>query len=221
LNEYLHPFIDHRKGQNMKIHTLLGISGLGLVVALAIGLAPQEGRPAAKSLGAAETFTVDTVHSSVVFKIQHNGVTNFYGRFNDITGTYSIDAANPAASSFDFQVKADSVDTANAKRDGHLKSPDFFNATEFPSIAFKSTKVAKGANGQLAITGDLTLHGVTKPVTAATTVFPAKQAGNKSKSGFESVITIKRSDFGMNYGVADGGLGDEVQVIVAVEGAKS
>lgn len=205
----------------MKIHTLLGISGLGLIVALSIGLAPQDGRPAAKSLGAAETFTVDAVHSSVVFKIQHMGVTNFYGRFNDISGTYSIDAANPAAGNFDIQVKTGSVDTKNGQRDGHLKSPDFFNATEFPVISFKSTKVAKGANGQFNITGDLNLHGVTKPITATTIVFPARQTQKGYKSGFETTFTIKRTDFGMDTYVAEGSLGDEVQITVAVEGEKS
>ncbi|MCI0363427.1 MAG: YceI family protein [Phycisphaerales bacterium] len=204
----------------MKTRTLLGIAALGIVLAASIGLAPQDVRPAMRPAGGAEAFTADSVHSSLVFKIQHVGVTNFYGRFNDITGKFSIDAANPSLSQFDFQVKTDSVDTGSEKRDGHLKSLDFFNAAEYPTISFKSTKVVKGDNNQFKVTGDLSLHGVTKPIGVAVTSFGAKQTVHGHRGGFEGVFTIKRSEFGMDYAVADGTLGDDVQVTVAVEGIK-
>jgi polyisoprenoid-binding protein YceI len=204
----------------MKIGAILGVSAAAAILIGSLGFAPQRENTAPKSGSTgSESFEIDSVHSSVVFKIQHMGIANFYGRFNDISGTYSIDAANPASSNFDIHVKTDSVDTKNAKRDGHLKSPDFFNAAEFPEIAFKSTKVS-GEGNNLKVTGDLTLHGVTKPATVNLALFPAKQTPQGYKSGFETTFTIKRTDFDMDTYVAEGGLGDEVQITVAGEGLK-
>src|SRR5688572_4951863 len=188
---------------SMKTQNVLGMFGIVSVAAVSIGLAPQSGAPAPKTAAAgAETFSVDSVHSSLIFKIQHMGIANFYGRFNEIAGTYSVDQANPANSRFDFKVPTASVDTKDAKRDGHLKSPDFFNATEYPEITFKSTKVVRGGDNQLKVTGDLGLHGVTKPVTVNMTLFPAKQTRQGYKGGFETTFDIKRTDFGMDTYVA-------------------
>lgn len=163
---------------------------------------------------AEQSFTLDPVHSSVMFKIEHMGVSNFYGSFNDVSGTYTL-GETP---SFNFSIKTDSVDSRNEARDKHLKSPDFFNAPEFPTITFKSTKVEKDGD-KLKVTGDLTLHGVTKPVTADFKIWPAKETRQGMKGGFETHFTIKRTDFGMNTYVAEGGLGDEVTVMFAGEGA--
>jgi polyisoprenoid-binding protein YceI len=206
----------------MKLRTLIGALILGSTVAFIAGLAPQSagGLRGGSASAGAESFGVDTVHSSVVFKIQHMGVSNFYGRFNDISGSYNLDQATPANSAFDFQVKTESVDTKNSKRDGHLKSPDFFNAGEFPIISFKSTKVAKAGDNQLRVNGDLTLHGVTKPINTTLTLFPAKQTPQGYKGGFETTFKIKRTDFDMDTFVAEGGLGDDVEITVAVEGQK-
>lgn len=161
-----------------------------------------------------QSFTLDAVHSSVMFKIEHMGVSNFYGAFKDVSGSYTL-GENP---SFNFSIKTDSVDTRNEGRDKHLKSPDFFNAPEFPAITFKSTKVEK-AGDNLKVTGDLTMHGVTKPVTAEFKIWPAKETRQGMKGGFETHFTIKRTDFGMSTYVAEGGLGDEVTVLFAGEGA--
>lgn len=215
------------------MHARLALSVVitGLAVSIAAGVAPQTSssqppnappKPAASATPttADDVFTIDTVHSAVMFRIQHEGVSNFYGRFNDLTGTYAVDAQSPEKGRFDLQVKTESVDTNNQRRDDHLRSPDFFNAAEFPAITFKSTKVESASTYQLKVTGDLTLHGVTKPVTAEVTTFAAKQTRQGLKSGFEASFTVKRSDFGMDYGVANGGLGDEVTLRVGVEGAK-
>lgn len=169
---------------------------------------------------AAETYKVDAAHSAVVFKVKHMNTSNAYGRFNDIAGTFTLDDANPAAMSLDFAVKADSIDTANAKRDGHLKGPDFFNVRQFPTITFKSKAVTKSGSKYL-VTGDLTLHGVTKPVEV--TVEPTGKGKNPQSggaiAGIEATFVIKRSDFGMAYGVPDA-VGDEVHIIVSAEGGK-
>jgi polyisoprenoid-binding protein YceI len=213
------------EGAAMNARTILGISAIGLVLSAALGLAPQgtPTNPAATTTAAAGTapaFAVDAVHSSVMFKINHMGVTNFYGRFNEIEGSYVLDEANHANSTFEFTVKADSVDTNSDRRDGHLKSADFFNVAEYPNITFRSTKVAKAGDNKLTVTGNLTLHGVTKPVDVEMKLFPAKETRQGHRGGFESHFTIKRTDFGMDTYVAEGGLGDEVTILVAVEAAR-
>ncbi|MCA9250732.1 MAG: YceI family protein, partial [Phycisphaerales bacterium] len=127
-------------------------------------------------------------------------------------------ADNPADSSFDVVIKTESVDTNNKKRDGHLKSPDFFNAREFPTISFKSTKVEKGEKDTLKVTGDLTCHGVTKSITIDVVQTGAASGPQGESKGIEAIFTIKRSEFGMEYGLE--ALGDDVRVIVALEGGK-
>ncbi len=212
----------------MKTRNLVGLIGLGVVVGLSLGLAPRqdskmkaEQKPAAEAKSGSVNFNVDSVHSSVVFKISHMGVSNFYGTFNELSGSYSLNEADPSKSQFDFQVKVDSVNSRNSKRDGHLKSPDFFNVAEFPTIAFKSTKVERTGEKQLKVTGNLSMHGETKPITVDMNIFTAKQTQQGYKGGLEATFTIKRTDFGMDTYVAEGGLGDEVSLTVALEAARS
>ena len=159
----------------------------------------------------ADTYQVDSVHSSMVFRVKHMGLANFYGRFNAISGSFALDD-DPSKNSFQIQIQAESIDTANAKRDNHLKGPDFFNTKQFPTITFKSTQVKKSGDATFDVTGDLTLHGVTKSVTAKVT---KTGAGNKA-AGVEAELNIKRTDFGMNFRTDM--LSDEVMVIVSLEG---
>lgn len=165
---------------------------------------------------AAATYSVDPVHSSVVFKIRHFGASNFYGDFKTVTGTIQYDAENPGASSVELEVAADSVDTRNEQRDNHVKSPDFLNAAEFPKITFKSTGV-EGSGDTLQVTGKLTLHGVTKDV--AVTVEKVGEGkhprSGESLIGFETHLTINRSDYDMGFMV--GPLGEEIHLILSVE----
>jgi len=168
---------------------------------------------------AAEGYKVDPDHSSVTFKIEHSGISWIHGRFNDVAGEFSVDEANPPASSFALTMKTGSVDTANKKRDEHLASPDFFNAKQFPVLSFKSTSVKKTDNG-LEVTGDLTLHGETKPVTfllrgGKTAEFPK---GTK-RVGYTTHFKLKRSDFGMHTGMEF--LGDDVYIEISFQGVKS
>lgn len=165
---------------------------------------------------AAKTYEIDSVHSSAIFRIKHFEASYFYGRFNDITGTVVHDEANPAGSSVEVTIKADSVMTGNGKRDEHLKSQDFFNAAEFPVLSFKSKGVKKGSGkGELEVTGDLTIHGVTKPLTTKVSHTGTGKGRGGEVAGFETVFTIKRSDFDMKFMV--GPLGDEVQVTISLE----
>jgi polyisoprenoid-binding protein YceI len=186
-----------------------------ILSAVALSLVPW--LAAGRSGQAADTYKADTTHSSTVFRVKHMNASYSWGRFNDLTGSFAIDEANPTESRFEFQVKADSVDTADAKRDQHLKSPDFFNVVQFPTITFKSQSVTKTGNAY-EVTGDLTLHGVTKPITLK--IVPTGKSKNQMGApiiGIESSFNIKRSDFGMSKMV--GPIGDDVWVNVSVEAA--
>ena len=166
---------------------------------------------------AADTFKIDPVHSSVVFSVTHFG-TNFYGRFNDVKGTVVFDQADPSKSSVDLTIPVESVDTKNEKRDQHLKNADFFNAKQFPVMTFKSTKV-EGSGDTYKVTGDLTLHGVTKPLTLEIKKGgEAKGMEGEIRGGGETKFAIKRSDYGMNF--MQGPLGDEINIVVSLEGVK-
>lgn len=168
---------------------------------------------------AADTYTVDPVHSSLIFRIKHANVGYFYGRINDPAGTFTLDAADAGKSVFEFNVAVNNIDTHNDKRDAHLKSPDFFNEKQYPTIAFKSTSVKKAADNKLEVTGDLTLHGVTKSI-----VVPVEVVGTgefpkgTGRAGIEAVFTIKTSDFQIKG--MPGALGEEVRLMVGLEGVK-
>lgn len=165
----------------------------------------------------AATFKVDSTHSTVIFRVKHMNASYAYGRFNAISGTFSIDEADPSESSFDFTIKADSIDTADAKRDAHLKRADFFNAAQHPTITFKSTTVKAATKGTYDVTGDLKLHGVTRPITVKVEHSgTSKGMGGGTIAGIESTFTIKRSDFGMKGML--GVIGDDVTIILSSEG---
>ena len=165
------------------------------------------------------TFAGDTVHSFVLFKVKHLGVSWSYGRFNDFTVSAQMAADGSAVSSVAFVVKTDSVDTGLAKRDQHIKNPDFFNAKQFPEISFKSTKTKAIDADTTEVTGDLSMHGVTKPITVnVVKVGAGKGMAKEDLVGLESTFTVKRSDFDMTNMV--GPVGDDVTITVATELAK-
>lgn len=164
-------------------------------------------------------YEIDPVHSVVLLTVNHLGLTDAYGRFNEMTGTVRYNEEDPAASSIDFEVKAASIDTANDKRDEHLRGPDFFNSAEFPNLTFKSTKVEKKGDRQYEVTGDFTVRGVTKPVTFGFEVTGTGQ-GMQGEERFGGVagFSVKRSEFGIDY--LPQALGDDVGVIVSIQGVK-
>ena len=172
---------------------------------------------------AADTYKVDPVHSTLIFRAKHANIGMFYGRFNAIAGQFTLDEADPAKSSFNFEVQAGSVDTQNEKRDAHLKSPDFFNAKQYPTITFKSTAVKKGEQTNvLEVTGDLTFHGVTKRITVPIELVGKGQfPPGTARAGIETVFTIKMSEYDVKgIPAAPGMLGDEVRLMFAAEGTK-
>jgi polyisoprenoid-binding protein YceI len=180
-----------------------------MLVLLALVAAPVQ---------AADEYSMDTMHSGVNFKISHLGLSWVHGRFNDFSGSFTLDADDPTKSSFTMTIQAASIDTNNKNRDKHLNSPDFFNAKQFPTIKFESTAV-KAIKDGYEVTGDMTMHGVTKSITFSltggkTVEFPK----GVKRTGYSSELVLKRSDFGMNKFAE--ALGDEVHVSVSFEGTK-
>lgn len=173
------------------------------------------------SAHAADSFTVDPVHSSISFMISHQGISNIHGRFNQFSGQFTIDRDDPSKSSFALSIPVESVDTNNQKRDEHLRAPDYFNAKQFPLMTFQSTKV-KAIDGGYEVTGDLTLHGVKKEITLEL------KGGNKlvefpkgmHRIGMTTDTAIKRSDYGMRAELPVS-LGDDVRIIMGIEAVKN
>ncbi len=176
---------------------------------------------AALPLAWASSYKIDTAHTTVLFSIRHL-FTDVQGKFNKFEGKIEYDPENPAASSVSFTVDANSIDTSNEKRDGHLRSPDFFDVEKYPTLSFKSTKVEEKGKRTLEVTGDFTLHGVTKSITVPVKVLgviDSKDFGRKA--GFSTSFTIDRQDYGLKWNKAFdvGGtvLGDEVKIDINIE----
>ncbi|HJM49875.1 MAG TPA: YceI family protein [Alphaproteobacteria bacterium] len=177
---------------------------------------------AAVGLGAvpapAASFRIDSLHSSAAFLVGHLGYSNMIGHFGKISGSFEFDPAAPEQSSARLVIDAASVDTNLDRRDGHLRSPDFFNVKEFPEITFSTTKVTVTGAKTGKVTGEVTMLGVTRSITLDVS-FNKMAPNPRSKAltaGFSARGKIKRSDFGMKYAL--GGIGDEITLFVEIEG---
>lgn len=182
---------------------------------------------AVPSLALGSTWEIDAGHSTANFTVKHMMVTNVKGEFSNVTGTVVFDEKDLSKSSVNATIDASTIDTRNEKRDGHLKSPDFFDVAKFPTITFKSKKVEKAGDGKYKVTGDLTMHGVTKE-----TVLDVEASFKESKhpftgaaiTGLSASTKVNRKDFGLNWNKAleSGGVlvGDDVNVGIELELAK-
>ena len=166
------------------------------------------------------TWVIDESHSTVGFAVKHAVVATTRGKFTSYSGGATIDAANPESSSLWVEIDASSVDTGSEQRDGHLKSPDFFDVEKFPQITFKSSNFAFDGDNVKSATGELTMNGITRPVTLTANVFKCAPhpVTKKMQCGADFVTTVKRSDFGMKYAL--GPLADEVTLRISVESMK-
>lgn len=170
---------------------------------------------ATANVAAADAWTVDPVHSSIMFRIKHMNASLFYGRFNDISGTAKFDGSVPTEMA--FEVKTASIDTNNEGRDKHLRNTDFFNADQFPVCSFKATKITPASESSFKVTGDLTMNGTTKPVDITLEkVGQGEGRGGAKLMGLATEFTINRQDFGIKYG-SGGALGDDVKIYVGLE----
>ena len=173
------------------------------------------------------TWNVDPIHSVAEFKVKHMMISNVKGQFTGVSGVLSLDEANLTKSHVEATIEAASINTRDAQRDGHLKSPDFFDVEKFPTLSFQSTLVQNAGDGELAVTGDLTIHGVTRNVvfkvegpTPAT-----KDPWGNTRVGLSATTKINRKDFGLTWNAAleTGGIlvGDEVTLTLDVEFVKA
>lgn len=188
-----------------------------LAAALLMGFAPFQ------SSIRADEYAVDPSHTSVIFGVSHLGYSFTYGRFDKVSGAFTLDPAKPDAASFTLTIDAGSINTNDAKRDEHLRNADFFNTGEFPLISFKSEKVAvKEVDGAQVyeVTGQLTMHGVTKPITLNLQKLGegAGPTGQDYRTGFNCQTKLSRSEWGMTKMV--GPIGDEVAVTISFEGVR-
>ncbi len=171
---------------------------------------------------ATTTWEIDAAHSSAQFSIRHLMISNVRGEFVTMSGAVHVDDADPTKSVVEGTIDAASIDTRNAKRDEHLRSPDFLDTAKFPTITFKSKRIEKAGTGW-KIVGDLTLHGVTREVALdLTDVSPQQKDGRGNvKVGGQATTKINRKDFGIVWNQAlDGGgvaVGDEVSITLDVE----
>ncbi len=167
---------------------------------------------------AAGKYKIDPAHTSVEFSVSHLGISYLVGRFNTVEG--DINLVPNGKSDVTVTIQTASLDSNHQKRDEHLRSPDFFNTKQFPTMRFVSTKASYNATGELTrVDGDLELHGVKKPVALSVKpVGAGKDPWGGYRSGYTATTTIKRSDFGMNF--MPGGIGDDVAITLQVEAIK-
>jgi len=171
----------------------------------------------AASAQAAETYKFDPNHTNIKWSANHFGFSNPDGKFNEVEGSLVLDEKNPEKSSLDVTVKISSLNTGLPKFDKHLKSADFFDESKFPTAKFVSTSIKKSGKNSAKVTGNLTLHGVTKPVILEVKLnkIGVNSFTQAKTAGFSATTTIKRSDFGMDYGIP--GISDEVKLAIEAE----
>ncbi len=168
------------------------------------------------AMAAVEKYDIDTGHTQITFGWNHLGFSNNSGNLEKITGTFQLDTADLTKSSVEVTMPLDGLHTGVSKLDDHLKTGEFFDAAKYPNITFKSTKVEKSGAEALKLTGDLSMHGVTKPVTLNVKINKiGDNAMMKTKSaGFDADVTLKRSDFGISYGVPN--VSDDIKVHITL-----
>ncbi len=160
-------------------------------------------------------WVVDSGHSGCVFRVKHANASWFLGTFDKVAGKVTIDPSAPEKGSVELTIPTESVDSNDKQRDGHLMSPDFFNGKENPEITFKSTKIK--ANGKdLEVTGDLMMAGKKNSITINVD-YVGEGEFRGTRRGYMTTFAVKRSDFGMTYGVQKNMLGDEVHLTVSLE----
>lgn len=173
------------------------------------------------------TYNIDRAHSGVHFSVRHLMISTVRGGFSGVNGTIVHDTENPDATTIEAEVDVKTITTNDEKRDGHLLSPDFFDAEKFPAITYKSTQVTKGTASAYTVVGDLTLHGVTKPV-----VLDVEEVSEETKDpwgmtriGVTAKGKLKRSDFGLvwNAVLETGGvaISDEVKIEFDIQMVKA
>ncbi|HEX7727842.1 MAG TPA: YceI family protein [Terracidiphilus sp.] len=169
------------------------------------------------------TWKIDPAHSAAEFKVKHMMISNVKGSFSGITGTLAYDPASVAAATVEAEIPVSTLSTGDAQRDAHLKSADFFDAEKFPTFTFKSTGVVSDGAGENVVTGELTMHGVTQPVTFAVEgpSAPGKDPWGNERIGLSASAKINRKDFGLTWNAAleTGGVlvGEDITITLDIQ----
>jgi polyisoprenoid-binding protein YceI len=171
------------------------------------------------------TWNIDPSHSTIAFSVRHMVVSKTRGRFNKWSGKLRFDAENPAASLVEVDIDPASLDTGDAQRDAHLRSPDFFDVEKHPTASFRSSKVEVAGEDRYRVTGNLTVHGITQPVVLDVTYEGSgKDPWGGERAGFSATTTIDRKHFGLEWNKAleTGGLlvGEKVELNLEIEAVK-
>jgi polyisoprenoid-binding protein YceI len=176
---------------------------------------------------ATTTWNIDPIHSVAEFKVKHMMISNVKGQFTGVSGKLSLDETDLLNSQVEATIDASSINTREPQRDAHLKSPDFFDVEKFPTLSFQSTHVSRTGEAELAVDGDLTIHGVTRKVTfdVEGPAAPAKDPWGNTRLGLSATARINRKDFGLTWNAAleTGGIlvGEEVTITLEVEFVKA
>ena len=171
----------------------------------------------------ATTWNIDSAHSSAQFKVKHMMISNVKGEFTTVTGTLKHDSENVASCYVEASIDARTISTREPQRDEHLKGADFLDVEKYPALTFKSTSVTKKSAGELEVTGDLTIHGVTRPVTFEVEgpTAPAKDPWGNTRVGLSATARINRKDFGLTWNAAleTGGIlvGEDVTITLDIQ----
>ena len=198
------------------------IARLGMNALLFAALAVAAAAPTAR---AADVYDLDQSHFSIVFSVSHMNMSYTYGIFRQAQARVTLDHENPSATQFQLTINAESIDTNNEGRDKHLKGPDFFDVATYPAITFQSTTVVPVNEPKrivYQVTGDLTMHGVTRQVTLPIELLGEGPGpdGQGQHAGFLSQTELKRSDFGMTKFLENNMVGDAIGITVSFEGIK-
>ena len=175
----------------------------------------------------ATQYQIDAAHSNVQFSVRHLAIANVRGTFTGVQGAVDLDPAQPERASVQAEIDVNTLSTGDAQRDAHLKSPDFFDVAQFPKITFRSTKIEKTGSNSYRVSGGLTIHGVTKPVTLEVdeVTEEAKDPWGNTRIGASVKTKLKRSDFGLTWNAAleTGGflVGDDVKLELELEFIKA
>lgn len=164
---------------------------------------------------AAAEYAIDPRHTQVFFTYSHFGYSNIAGRFTEVAGRLEFDPADPSAAAIELQLPVASVSTGVAKLDEHLQGADLLDAARFPTASFRSGKVTVAGEGKLQVTGDLTIRGISRPLTADVTINSTAPRNGKRAAGFDATATIRRSEFGVDFLLP--GVPDEVTLRITME----
>jgi polyisoprenoid-binding protein YceI len=164
-----------------------------------------------------QTWNIDPAHTAAQFSVRHMGISTVRGAFTKVSGSIQYDPSDPAKTTIEATIDANSVDTRVEKRDNDLRSPDFFDVAKYPALTFKSKRVETAGSGKMKVVGDLTIHGVTKEVVLDVDgpTAPIKDPRGNLHMGASATTTVNRKDFGVNG--AGAAVGDDVPITIDME----